>query len=160
MGQESLVSGKGSDPAEGLEVMRCSNEVLKSVTDVTMEGQLKLQYIDECRFSSDGISSTKDNTSITNRFKVTISPLLCVSSVLLAFWSPCLGGVGGGGWSLCLSCVNLLAMHTLICVAFSLPPGVRGGLRLLLVALPGLVCLPIRLSEISFEKEIFYCFIN
>ena len=36
----------------------------------------------------------------------------------------------------------LLAMHTLICVTFSLPPGVRGWLRLLLVALPGLVCLP------------------
>ena len=29
-------------------------------------------------------------------------------------------------------------MHTLICVTFSLPPGVSGWLRLLLVALPGL----------------------
>ena len=30
----------------------------------------------------------------------------------------------------------------LICVTFSLPPGVGGWLRLLLVALPGLSCLP------------------
>ena len=45
-----------------------------------------------------------------------IALCLCVSSVLLAFWSPC----------------------TVICVTFSLPPGVRGWLRLLLVALPGL----------------------
>ena len=30
----------------------------------------------------------------------------------------------------------------LICVTFSLPPGVRGWLRLLLAALPGLFCLP------------------
>ena len=42
-------------------------------------------------------------------------------------------------WSLCLSC---FVMHTLICVTFSLPPGVGGWLRLLLVALPGLYCLP------------------
>ena len=33
-------------------------------------------------------------------------------------------------------------MHKLICVTFSLPPGVGGWLRLLLVALPGLFCLP------------------
>ena len=33
----------------------------------------------------------------------------------------------------------LLAMHTLICVTFYLPPGIRGWL---LVALPGLFCLP------------------
>ena len=33
-------------------------------------------------------------------------------------------------------------MHTLICVTFSLPPDVGGWLRLLLVALPGLFCLP------------------
>ena len=32
--------------------------------------------------------------------------------------------------------VHLLAMHTLICATFSLPPGVRGWLRLLLVAPP------------------------
>ena len=32
-------------------------------------------------------------------------------------------------------------MHTLISVTFSLPPGDRGWLRLLLVALPGLFCL-------------------
>ena len=43
---------------------------------------------------------------------------------------------------MCLSCICLLVMHTLICVTFSLPPGVRGWLRLLLVALPGLFCLP------------------
>ena len=36
----------------------------------------------------------------------------------------------------------LLAMHTLICITFSLPPGVRGWLQILLVALPGLFCLP------------------
>ena len=41
-----------------------------------------------------------------------------------------------------LSCICLLAMHTLICVTFSLPPGVGGWLQLLLVALPGLFCLP------------------
>ena len=33
-------------------------------------------------------------------------------------------------------------MHTLICVTVSLPPGVGGWLWLLLVALPGLFCLP------------------
>ena len=43
---------------------------------------------------------------------------------------------------MCLSCICLLAMHTLICVTFSLPPGVRGWLRLLLVALPGFFYLP------------------
>ena len=41
---------------------------------------------------------------------------------------------------MCLSCICLLTMHTLICVTFSLPPGVRGWLRLLLVALPALFC--------------------
>ena len=50
---------------------------------------------------------------------------------------------GRGIWSLCLSCICLLAMHTLICVTFSLSPGVRDWLRLLLVALPGLFCLPL-----------------
>ena len=33
-------------------------------------------------------------------------------------------------------------MHTLICVTFSLLPGVRGCLRLLLVALPGIFYFP------------------
>ena len=33
-------------------------------------------------------------------------------------------------------------MHTLICVPFSLPPGVGDWLRFLPVALPGLFCLP------------------
>ena len=47
---------------------------------------------------------------------------------------------GRGSWSLCLSCICLLAMHTLICVTFSFPPGVWGWLRLLIVALPGLFC--------------------
>ena len=31
---------------------------------------------------------------------------------------------GRGSWSLCLSCICLLSMHTLICVTFSLPPDV------------------------------------
>ena len=33
-------------------------------------------------------------------------------------------------------------MHTLICETFSLPPGVGGWLRRLIVALVGLFCLP------------------
>ena len=41
------------------------------------------------------------------------------------------------------ACICLLAMHTLICVTFSLLPGVSGWLRLLLVALPGLFCVPL-----------------
>ena len=49
---------------------------------------------------------------------------------------------GRGSWSLCLSFICLLAMHTLVCVTFYLPNGVRGWLRLLLLALPGLFCLP------------------
>ena len=48
---------------------------------------------------------------------------------------------GRGSWSLCLSCMCLLAIHTLVCVTFSLPPGVGVWLRLLLVALPGRFCL-------------------
>ena len=44
---------------------------------------------------------------------------------------------GRGSWTLCLSCICLLAMRTLICATFSLPPGVGGWLRLLLEALPG-----------------------
>ena len=32
-----------------------------------------------------------------------------------------------GSWSLCLSCMCLLAMHRLICFSFFLPPGVRVG---------------------------------
>ena len=43
---------------------------------------------------------------------------------------------------MCLPCICSLAMHMLICVTFSLPPGVWGWLRLLLVTLPGLFCLP------------------
>ena len=55
-------------------------------------------------------------------------------------------------WSLCLSCICLLAMHTLICVTFFLPPGVRDWLRLLHMALPELFCLPflhLRMSVIN-----------
>ena len=48
----------------------------------------------------------------------------------------------------------LLGMHTLICVTFSLPPGVRGWLRLLLVALFGLFCLPFYTS-INFMSKNF-----
>ena len=40
-------------------------------------------------------------------------------------------------------------MHTLICVIFSLPPRIRGWLRLLLVALPGLFCLPFCVDSVS-----------
>ena len=47
---------------------------------------------------------------------------------------------------ICLSCICLLAMHTLICVTFSLPPGVGGWIRFQLVALPGLFCLPFCVS--------------
>ena len=60
----------------------------------------------------------------------------CPFSILIT-----LHGEEGAGL-LCLSCICLLAMHTLICVTFSLPPGVGGWLRLLLVALPGLFYLP------------------
>ena len=49
---------------------------------------------------------------------------------------------GRGSWSLCSSCICLLVMHTLICVTFSLPPGVGDWLRFLIVALPRLICLP------------------
>ena len=42
-----------------------------------------------------------------------------------------------------LSCICLLAIHRLICVPFSPPPGVGGWLRLLLVALPGRFFLPL-----------------
>ena len=57
------------------------------------------------------------------------------------FWCHGFGGGGWGGWSLCLSCICLL-----ICVVFSLPSGVKGWLRLLLVVLPGLFCLPFRIG--------------
>ena len=38
--------------------------------------------------------------------------------------------------------VHLFVSYTLICVTFSLPPGVRGWLQFLLMALPGRFCLP------------------
>ena len=63
---------------------------------------------------------------------------LCVSSVLLAFWSPCLGK---------RELVFMFIVHLFVSYAhvnlchFSLPPDVGGWLRLLLVAVPGLFCL-------------------
>ena len=51
-------------------------------------------------------------------------------------------GEEGAGLCAYRAFVCLLAMHTLICVTFSLPPGVGGWLRLLLVTLPGLFYLP------------------
>ena len=68
--------------------------------------------------------------------------LLFVSVFLLPFKHFDHLALRRGSWSLCLSCISLFAMHKLICVTFSLPPGVRGWLRFLLVALPGLFCLP------------------
>ena len=65
--------------------------------------------------------------------------LLCVYVFLLSFWHFDHLAWGRGSWSLCLSCICLLAMHPLICITFSLSPGVGGWLRLLLVALPGLL---------------------
>ena len=59
----------------------------------------------------------------------------CRFSILHLAW-------GRGSWSLCLSYICLLALHTLNCVTFSLPPGVGGWLRLLHVALLGLFYLP------------------
>ena len=73
-------------------------------------------------------------------------PLRFVYVFLLSFW-------GRGSWSLCLSCICLLAMHTLICVTFSLPPSVRGWLRFLLVALPGLFCLPFYTKRRSRDRK-------
>ena len=67
--------------------------------------------------------------------------LLFVCMFLLSFW---LDGEMGGGWYLCLSCICELAVRALVCVTVSLPPGVRDWLRLLLVALLGLFCLPFR----------------
>ena len=68
--------------------------------------------------------------------------LLFVYVFLLSFWYFDHLAWGRGSWSLCLSCICLLVMHTLICVTLSLPPGARGWLRLLLLVFPGLFCLP------------------
>ena len=68
----------------------------------------------------------------------------CPFSILITL----LGEEGAG---LCAYC--LLAMHTLICVTFSLPPGVGGWLRLLLVALPGLLCLPFCFKRYAFVRN-------
>ena len=68
----------------------------------------------------------------------------CPFSILIALF----GGRGRFGWggvggaSLCLSCICLLAVRALICATFSVPPGVVGWLRLLLMALCGLFYLP------------------
>ena len=48
-------------------------------------------------------------------------------------------------------------MDKLICVIFSLPPGVGGWLRLLLVSLPGLFYLPFFLTG---DMGYFICFIG
>ena len=56
--------------------------------------------------------------------------LLFVCVFLLSFYHSDHLAWGIGSWSLCLSCICLLAMHTLICVPFSLPPSVRVWLRL------------------------------
>ena len=75
--------------------------------------------------------------------------LLFVYVFLLSFYHFDHLAWGRGSWSLCLSCICLLAIHTLIRVTFSLPPGVRGLLRRLLVALPGLFCLPFDINKTS-----------
>ena len=49
-----------------------------------------------------------------------------------------------------------LAILTLICVTLSLPPGVRGWLRLLLVALPGFFFLPFCLLKGNGSAFRFY----
>ena len=43
-------------------------------------------------------------------------------------------------------------MHTLTCVTFSLPPSVKGWLRLLRVALLGLFCLPFSKNLKNYKK--------
>ena len=54
--------------------------------------------------------------------------LLFVYVFLLSFYHFDHLAWGTGSWSLCLLCICLLVMHTLICVTFSLPPsGVRVG---------------------------------
>ena len=62
--------------------------------------------------------------------------MLFVCGFLLSFYQFDHLAWGRGNWSLCLSCLCLLAMH------LSLPPGVRGWLWLLLVSFPGLFGLP------------------
>ena len=66
---------------------------------------------------------------------------LCVASVLLAFWSPCLGRGGRAGLCACRAFVCWLCSRWSVSF-FSLPPGVGGWQRLLLVTLPGMFCLP------------------
>ena len=68
--------------------------------------------------------------------------LLFVYVFLLSFYHFDQLAWGRGSWSLCLSYICLLAIHKLICVTVSLPPSIRSWLRRLLVALPGLFCLP------------------
>ena len=64
---------------------------------------------------------------------------------------------GRGSWSFCLSYICLLDKHKLTCVTFSLPPGVGGWLRLLLLALPGLFCLPLFITNTDYQPS-FPCF--
>ena len=51
-------------------------------------------------------------------------------------------------------------MHMLICVTLSLPPGVKGWLRLLLVALPGLFCLPFCKQDLKYTNFNSNLFLN
>ena len=77
----------------------------------------------------------------------------CPFSILITLF-----GEGGAGLRAYRAFVVFLAMHTLICITFSLPPGVGGWLRLLLVALPGLFCLPFynqRTEQISYFVDHF-----
>ena len=77
--------------------------------------------------------------------------LLFVYGFLLSFSHFDHLACGRGSQSLCLSCICLLAMHTLICVTFSLSPRIRGWLRRLLVALPRLFCLPFYMTSKLFK---------
>ena len=59
---------------------------------------------------------------------------------------------GKEGAGLCASrSFVLLAIHTLICVPFSLPPGVWGCMQLLILSLPGL-------DNVSLRKLAVYFF--
>ena len=63
-------------------------------------------------------------------------------------------------WSLFLSWICSLGVLALVCVTFSLPPGVGGWLRLLLVALPELFCLPLYSYAYwdPYSNELFHLF--
>ena len=57
--------------------------------------------------------------------------------------------LGEEGAGLCACRAFVLAVRALVCIAFSLSPDVRGWVRLLLVALHGLFCLPF------FQRDFF-----